>query len=852
MRFTNRLFLALFIPMVALLFVAAIYADRVISANLHNQYLIRYRSLGRVIASAMKEMDLTVDKVSQNAISVLYQIEKLKGLPTSEDLRILANDLHVSHFYITDDTGKFIRHTDLPAELLPYKLFDFCAEYRQLLTGGTSLQQTSIIPSNPYTGPYKFTMIPNHNKTRVLEVGYHMKFIADTLLEVVRSDKNIQSIGLFSPSGFELGSISSDGKLTHGQIIDLRELSQEEVKLDAKNLVLNTQIPAGTKNCCECRVKKISTASGEYFYLLRAHVSLQPFLDDLAGLRRGLLALLSVLVLISGVVAIFLSRLLVRELNVINSGVEAIMRTNDLGAKIQVKGALEFISLADSFNRMVSKLAESQKNAVDRERNQALVQMASQVAHDIRSPLAAMSSLEKDLVVLPEDKRLMIRGALNRIRDIANNLLDKNRQIKAFNETGVSMPGIGSGVKTEEQVSSQLLSSLLEPLITEKRLQYRSMIDIEIDGRVDASAYGLFSKIQPTEFKRVVSNLINNAVEALGEKGLVTLSLLGNGAEIEVTVRDNGKGISPAVLAKIGQRGETHGKAGGSGLGLFHARTAVESWSGQLRIGSEVGVGTSVTLVLPQVPAPQWFVSELKLIPGSSVVVLDDDTSIHQIWQGRWESLRVVEKNISIVHLSTPEQFRNWVRDNSAAAASALYLADYELIGFQETGLSLIDEHGIGSQSILVTSRFEEHQILEGCQRLKVRMIPKGMAGFVPISFGAAREFADAILIDDDSLVISTWSLVAKQNGKKLLAYAEPASFFVALESLDRSTPVFIDSNLGKDLKGQDLVPRVLAMGFKLIYLATGYEAEAFAGVSGLAGVVGKNPPAQIGGRSLD
>lgn len=130
---------------------------------------------------------------------------------------------------------------------------------------------------------------------------------------------------------------------------------------------------------------------------------------------------------------------------------------------------------------------------------------------------------------------------------------------------------------------------------------------------------------------------------------------------------------------------------------------------------------------------PDLFVSKLTTCMGRNVIILDDDTSIHQVWQGRFNTLQVTHSDFHVHHFSRPEQIRNWVAENTERSQDSVYLIDYELLGFKETGLSLIEELGIGSRSILVTSRFDENRIVEGCRRLGVRIIPKGMAGFVPI-----------------------------------------------------------------------------------------------------------------------
>ncbi len=475
-----------------------------------------------------------------------------------------------------------------------------------------------------------------------------------------------------------------------------------------------------------------------------------------------------------------------------------------------------------------------------------LGELASQVAHDIRSPLAALEMAVQDKTHIPESTRVLIRNAVSRVRDIANNLMAKNRELTALtrNRDSESLL-IAKTLSTDTELASKvLLSSLVEPVITEKRMQFRQKIGIEIDARLDTGCYGLFASIQPIEFKRVMSNLINNAVEVLGNHGRVGVSVSGTVNSIEIRVTDNGKGIPPEILAKLGRRGETHDKEGGSGLGLYHARTSIESWGGNLRIASKVGEGTAITLTIPRAPSPNWFVSRLPLVPGTSIVVVDDDSSIHQVWQGRFDSLRVTEKQIEVVHLSTPDQFRDWVKVNETKAHQAVYLVDYELLGFTDTGLSLISELNLGKQSVLVTSRFEERHILEGCQKLEVRLIPKGMAGFVPVEFAVKKQFFDAILIDDDEeLVHMSWAMAANTAGKTLKSFSHPDQFFAVADKLEMSSSVYVDANLGAEIKGEVVAEKIFKMGFSNVYLATGYEAANYTQYTFLKGVLGKEPP---------
>jgi len=476
--------------------------------------------------------------------------------------------------------------------------------------------------------------------------------------------------------------------------------------------------------------------------------------------------------------------------------------------------------------------------AVESRINISRAEVAAQVAHDIRSPLVALDAALKDTAELPEKKRIIVRHAVNRIRDIANNLLEKNRQQAG---TAPAAAAASGGHLTGEPPAVLLLSSLIDPVITEKRLSFESKPGINIDFKLTRESYGLFASIAPVEFRRMLSNLVNNAVEALGDKGAVDVRLSQDDKNIVLTVSDNGKGILPEILAKLGRRGETHGKAGGSGLGLFHAQTTAESRGGSLEITSTPSQGTAVTIKLPKAAAPAGFVPALVLPPGKPVVVLDDDETIHQVWQGRFDYARVKEHGIEIIHFSEPDKLRAWVKAEPVKAKSAVCLFDYELLGFKETGLSLAEELGLYGKAILVTSRCEEPRIIEECARLNIRMIPKGLADFVPISISAAPQ-ARAVLLDDDALTYMNWEDAAQEHGVELIAFTDPAEFLARLEEFPKDIPLYIDSELGENIKGEDIAADLKEKGFTNICLATGHPAERFAHLPWLR-VISKEAP---------
>lgn len=462
---------------------------------------------------------------------------------------------------------------------------------------------------------------------------------------------------------------------------------------------------------------------------------------------------------------------------------------------------------------------------------EANASMAAQVAHDIRSPLVALDAALENTAVLPEKQRAVVRHSLNRIRDVANGLLERNRRQQ-------STAG-AAGADTGEPSETRLLSSLIDSVISEKRVQYGSKPGINIDFKPTRESFGMFAVIQPVEFGRLLSNLVNNAVEALGDTGKVDVRLREEGDSVLLSIADDGKGIPPEILAKLGKKGETHGKAGGSGLGLYHARTTAEGWGGSLHIDSAPGKGTTVTLALLKAPAPSSFVSSIELVPGRPVIVLDDDQGVHSLWQNKFEPVGLKEHNIEVIYFSDPAGLRAWAKAESAKAKTALCLFDYELSGHTETGLSLAEELGLCPRTILVTGRSEEKQLMEACARLKVRSIPKSLLEFVPVKVGTQPR---AVLIDDDTIVHMNWEAAAEEAGIELKAYKAPADFLAELETFPKATPIYIDSELEVDMKGEEVAATLNGKGFTNLTLVTGYSPEHFAHLSWLK-VRGKESP---------
>lgn len=363
--------------------------------------------------------------------------------------------------------------------------------------------------------------------------------------------------------------------------------------------------------------------------------------------------------------------------------------------------------------------------AIENESKILLGELAARVAHDIRSPLNTINAVTTTLKNIPESNEKLLKGAIQRIRDIANGIGDQNKQILAL-EKSRSVGGIGIANETD----TTLLFPILESIVSEKRAQHQNK-DLEIELDVSPAGYGLFAKVNELELRRTLANLIENAVEAVGSGGRVQIGLSQNHNSILIDIKDNGKGIPLDLLPRIGERGFSFGKENGSGLGVYYAKETVRSWDGRLEISSQANVGTSIMIVLKEQPPPSWFAQGVQLSKGSTVIILDDDPTIHAVWQ---ERMKDVADDLNVQHFFDPQAALSWFVQNQEKLGKYCVLSDYELRVKGANGLDVIERLGVNHQDVLlVTSAFEDSSVRSRCDELKIKILPKPSLAFTPI-----------------------------------------------------------------------------------------------------------------------
>lgn len=442
--------------------------------------------------------------------------------------------------------------------------------------------------------------------------------------------------------------------------------------------------------------------------------------------------------------------------------------------------------------------------------------IVGQVSHDIRSPLVSLQSLIKTCKYLPESERIALRNISERITDIANNLLHN------YKKHDFDMPA------RLQKPRLLLISLILAEILSAKRRKY-SNLPIKFNLIIEPNCSFVFTKVNLSNFKRTMANLINNAVEACDTKsnGVVNLKLECDDNRVRIIFQDNGKGIPPGILNKIRNGIDvTVGKANGSGIGLAQVRNTLEFSDSRMIIESKVDVGTKITLIFAKASSPSWIAERINLCQGDTVVILDDDDCIHDIWNERFANYTGV---IKLKHFTHGYEAVDFIK-NHPEKHKIFLLSDFELIDQELNGMQVIEKAAIQNRAILVTSHHENQEVRELATEACIKILPKQLALEVIIDIEAViggdtavlLKKTDLVIIDDDQLLANSVASFFHNKFEHVDVYCSPSKFLRNLAQYHKDTIICMDYDFKTQINGLDLAKELHKLGFTKLFLFTG------------------------------
>lgn len=384
----------------------------------------------------------------------------------------------------------------------------------------------------------------------------------------------------------------------------------------------------------------------------------------------------------------------------------------------EVAKVTEIDDLSKSIEILLSEIVNLESNIAVINFDKGRVKMAEQVAHNIKGAIATLQLKIESLSALSQNDRNDLANCLNSIRDGSVNLLKAKKK------------------EQPSDVTAEKISTDLKPFVARifemKRQQYKKMTDIHFDDSQTENLNGISIQILPLEFEAVLNNLIDNAVESFPDaSGIVSLKVLATPSSLEISICDNGKGISKEILTKLLSVGGSYGKENGTGIGLSHAKETIAQLGGELLIRSSENSGTAITIKVPRNNSSLEFIKKINISDGAMLLVIDDDPSIHTIWKNKINKIGL--KN-SIEFFATPADFNAWIDTHGQGAfGSRHYFFDFDLKDDHFNGLDLMEQHGIGLESLLISGLADESEVYKRARGLGAQCLKKYFLEATPI-----------------------------------------------------------------------------------------------------------------------
>jgi two-component system NtrC family sensor kinase len=286
------------------------------------------------------------------------------------------------------------------------------------------------------------------------------------------------------------------------------------------------------------------------------------------------------------VVSHFVSQRIVRSLRKI----ENLAKTISLGNFSTIEGEMptdELGSLMTAINSMSQELRNREEELIQSKKLASLGILTAGVAHELTNPLNNISMIAQNYIeyhdILSEEKKRELMSKVDdeakRIEEIVKNLLD------------FSKPKEGNFKETDINETIQKALPLVQNMLDISNIDLKLSLELRVS-RVFVDGH---------QIQQVLVNLIVNAVQAMSSGGPLYISTYTDAARdtVIVKIRDTGKGIPAEYLPHIFDPFFSTKGVSGTGLGLSVSYGIIKNHAGNIKVESEVGLGTTFTIELP-------------------------------------------------------------------------------------------------------------------------------------------------------------------------------------------------------------------------------------------------------------
>jgi signal transduction histidine kinase len=253
------------------------------------------------------------------------------------------------------------------------------------------------------------------------------------------------------------------------------------------------------------------------------------------------------------------------------------------GFAAQAALALENGRLVHELRQAFQDLDAARARAIRAASLRMIGQMASEVAHDFNNLLTTI--LGETQLLLADDLAKPVKSALATVERAA---MDSAEVVKRIQD-------MARGTPSDDLVAikvAAIIDGVLE--LTSRRVE-RMRIVVSRHVPPDVSVQGIES-----ELREVFTNILVNALDAMGEGGIIRIGVEPDASRLAIVIEDNGLGMDESTAGRIFEPFYTTKGSRGNGLGLSVAADIVRRHGGEITVSSRSGCGTRMVVSLPQ------------------------------------------------------------------------------------------------------------------------------------------------------------------------------------------------------------------------------------------------------------
>ncbi len=318
-------------------------------------------------------------------------------------------------------------------------------------------------------------------------------------------------------------------------------------------------------------------SNNKYLIILRSVIT--PLYSVVETLRIQLIIISAILVVLSVILSIGVSNLIIKPILVTNKAAKELAKQN-YDVKFESDGYLEIRELNDTLNFAARELTKVEKLRQD---------LIANISHDLRTPLTMITGYGEVIRDLPgentpENIQIIIDEA-KRLNELVTDLLDISK--------------LQSGAMQLVRTDFSLTKCIEEIFNRYTKLIEQNHYNIIFNFKED-----VIINADEVKIKQVLYNLINNAINYVGEDKTVIVSQTADKNTVKIEVTDHGQGIEPDKLEYIWDRyykvdKEHKSSVIGTGLGLSIVKNILELHNARFGVKSRLGFGSTFWFELP-------------------------------------------------------------------------------------------------------------------------------------------------------------------------------------------------------------------------------------------------------------